>query len=188
VDLGTVKKIAPPTVIASLILFGVYGPLPNRGAQISETLQFINHWSIENLAYPFVFYFGIGLAAAWAIFAFKTLVLQRRRTEARLALEKLRTEGTAIRIECDRLTTQAELTAWIAKSEEWEGRAVKAIAVIDVPDSKNFATIDFPGKPRADLSRYLSKEHRDYYAFHDARQVKLDELIRSYRERLSRHD
>jgi hypothetical protein len=180
-DARTLKRIAPPAIIASAILFGIYGPLPNRGAQMSEALQFVNHWSVANLAYPFVFYVGVGLAAAWAIFAVNTFVVQHRRIEARLALEEFRKEGTAIRIECGQLTTPLELDAWIAKSEDWEARVVRAIAKLDIPDSRNFATIDFPGSPRAELSSYLSNEHRTKYVLHDVRQVRLDELIKRYR-------
>ena len=97
-----------------------------------------------------------------------------------MALADLRAEGANHRIECGQLSTFLELSSWTAKSGNWTARVVAAIRQIDAPDARVFETVDFPGKPRAELTDYLSDQHRLEYTLHDVRQVRLDGLIAKY--------
>lgn len=178
-DAKIIKQIAPPGIIAAILLFGLYGPL--RGGFMKTTLETVDQLSASNLEYPAVFWFGVGLAIAWAIYAINVFILQRRRTAARTALVRLRKEGTQLRIECAQLSTLLELTTWVAKTVSWEDRTIKALAQISEPDSEFFATIDVPNEPRRPLDAYLSQDHRDHHAFHDTRLVRLQDLYMSYR-------
>jgi hypothetical protein len=128
----------------------------------------IEKWSGAHFAYPAVFYFFAGPGIAWLIYAVVILVIECRRSDARMALADLRAEGTNLRIECGRLSTSLELSSWIGKSGNWTARVVAAIRQIDAPDARVFETVDFPGKPRAELTGYISDQHRLEYTLHDS--------------------
>jgi len=106
-----------------------------------------------------------------------------RLAASRLRLADLRNEGVQIRINAMQLASVEEVPAWVSEASDWNQRVIEAIAEIDEADSKQFATLDFPGTPRAHLPSYLSDEHQLIYVCHDRRQVRLEEYMTQYSKR-----
>jgi len=65
-DIQTIKRIIPPTIIGSGLLVGVLG---TPGVGMTALLDAIEKWSSAHFAYPAVFYFFAGLGIAWLIYA-----------------------------------------------------------------------------------------------------------------------
>ena len=113
---------------------------------------------------------------------------RKKRNAQRLRLADLRDEGVAIRKEAMELPSVELVEPWIRKAQDWNFRVVAAIADIDEPDSRQFATLDFPGKPRAHLEGYYSERHMRFYVMHDRRLVRLDEYMTRYSNRRFKED
>jgi hypothetical protein len=110
-------------------------------------------------------------------------LVSNRMKASRLRLADQRDEGVQIRINGMGLNNAEQVPAWIAEAANWNERVIRAIAEIDEADSRQFATLDFPGQPRAHLPSYFSEEYAVAYVCHDRRLERLDEYMTRYSQR-----
>ena len=105
---------------------------------------------------------------------------QTKLQACRLRLADLRDDGVAVRIAGMELSAVEEVDSWVSQVENWNKTVIAAIAEIDEADSRQFATLDFPGQPRGHLPSYLSEEHLRMYVVHDRRLDNLNNLMTKY--------
>ena len=131
----------------------------------------------EHAKYPGVFLFFSGLTIGWLAYQGIVVGYIGRRKRARLKLVELRDEGVALRKRGIHLTHEIDVTPWAGDIDDWHARAVHVIARIDEADAGLYRTIDYPGPPRAELSRYLNEQHMRSYAVLDRLLVRLAEFM-----------
>lgn len=175
------KKIPIPAILVGGIAAGITGKVPFAGVQINDVLSPVDAWLSTRVTSPGTTMFFSGLLLAWIIYQAVVLGLVGMRKRARLRLADLRDEGVGLRIDGMNLTTIDQVDPWIEKVKNWNNRVIQAISRIDEPDSRQYATLDFPGSARADpLNGYRSSDHRHFFVMHDVRLVRLDARMTQY--------
>lgn len=173
------KTIPLPAALMAGLVIGLTGKF--LGAPVGEPLNDTNAWLNQNTASPGVALFFAGCLIAWLVHQALELLVKGRQRNARLRLADLRDEGVGLRIEgLHSIQTDDETTNWVERITDWDQRVVAAIAVIDLPDARQHATLDYPGEPRAHATRYHNDYHRHFFILHDVRLARLNERMTQY--------
>ena len=173
------KKVPIPTILVGGLVIGVMGKLPGAGNSVSDKLAPLNTWSDQHAASPGLAMFFLGCLVTWLLHQIAAVWLSGRRKRVRIRLADLRKDGVRLRIDGGHISNEADVSPWVDKVEKWDRQVVAAIARIDEADSRQYATLDFPGRARTD-PRYVNEAHAQNYIMHDARLVRLAELMTRY--------
>jgi hypothetical protein len=120
---------------------------------------------------------------AWGAYQYFVARVKQQLKKNRIALTDLRDEGTQIRINGMAIKTEQQLDAWWITAEAWDHRVVQVIAVIDEPDSRQYATLGYPGVMRDHSGvNFISNQHMRMFTMHDRREVRLEKFIDKYSE------
>lgn len=171
--------------LAAGLGFSLKDDLPIAEPLTKKWLSNVDIWLSANTAHPTLFVFLSGLLIAFLFYLIVDFFLRIRRVRARGALEELRAEGAAIRIEAARIGTTLGVDRWVAKTNDWANRVELAIAKIDRADAKNFKTLGYPGEPEPHHVTFISEGHMQAYVWHDCRRRRLDERILQYSKNAS---
>jgi hypothetical protein len=172
------RKLPIPALLSGGMVISITGSSSIGSETISEALSSLDDWVLPHIKHPTAALFFAGLLAAWIIYQPVNFVVYEKRQRARIKLAELRDTGVAIRNECITMLP-SRLPAWMARAEQWDTDATKAIAQIDHADSMWFATLDALPPARVPMSP-LSAQQQKLYREHDFRLVKLEQLMNRY--------
>jgi hypothetical protein len=141
----------------------------------------LDEWAAANIKYPLLAAFFAALLFAYGIYQIVIIGIAQRRQRARMKLAKLRTEGTALRVEGMSLSTTLALDRWVGKTGNWVDRVSKEIFKIDKADAIQFGHLGYPGQPRTHPGiNFFSTEHQRSFFLHDIFEQQLERYINKY--------